>query len=334
MTTAVANLTAGELVPSGSELWLRCPECSASVGPVSDRDDGSASASIECESCGTLAHKRNGVWRMLSRRQQMRFAQFKQEYEQIRRSEGRGSKHPAFYLALPYADLTGNFPDQWRIRASSYRFLERQIFPRLEERHGDNFRALDIGAGNGWLSYRLALNGHRPVAVDLCGNDYDGLEAARHYATVLPEFFARFEAEMNCLPFDDAQFDVAIYNASFHYTTDYRRTLCEALRCLRPGGSILIVDSPTYQHAWSGEKMRSERRAFFETKFGTRADSLPTSDFLTPAVMDYLSTLGVCWTRHLVWYGLRWWLRPAVARLKRRRESSQFYLYEGRAGNE
>jgi len=334
MTTAVANLTAGTLVPSGSELWLRCPECSASVGPISDRDDGSSSAGIECESCGALAHKKNGIWRMLSRCQHIQFAQFKREYEQIRRSEGRGSKHPAFYLALPFADLTGNFPDQWRIRAASYRLLERQILPRLEERHGDSFRVLDIGAGNGWLSYRLALGGHRPVAVDLCSNAYDGLEAARHYATILPEFFTRFEAEMSCLPFDDAQFDVAIYNASFHYSTDYGRTLREALRCLRPGGSILIVDSPTYRHAWSGEKMRSERCDFFEAKFGTRGDSLPTGDFLTPEILQNLSTLGVRWTRHLARYGLRWWLRPVIAGLKRRREPSQFYLYEGRAETE
>ena len=330
MTTAVANLTAGELVPSGSELWLRCPECSASVGPISDRDDGSSSASIECDCCEALTHKRSGVWRMLSSRQHARFAQFKREYEEIRRSEGRGSKHPAFYLALPFADLTGNFRDQWLIRARSCRYLERNILPRLEERHGDNLRVLDIGAGNGWLSYRLALSGHRPVAVDVCSNAYDGLEAARHYATVLPEFFARFEAEMNCLPFDDAQFDVAIYNASFHYSTDYERTLREAIRCLRPGGTILIVDSPTYQHAHSGEKMRSERSEFFEAKFGTRADSLPTGDFLTPEIMQHLSELGVRWTRHLAWYGFRWWMRPAIARLKRRREPSRFYLYEGR----
>ena len=330
MTTAVANLTAGELVPSGSELWLRCPECSASVGPISDRDDGALAASIECDCCEALTHKRSGVWRMLSTRQHTRFAQFKRQYEEIRRSEGRGSNHPAFYLALPFADLTGNFRDQWRIRARSYRYIERNILPRLEERHGDNLRVLDIGAGNGWLSYRLALSGHRPVAVDVCSNAYDGLEAARHYATILPEFFARFEAEMNCLPFDDAQFDVAIYNASFHYSTDYERALREAIRCLRPGGTILIVDSPTYQHARSGERMRSERSEFFEAKFGTRGDSLPTGDFLTPEIMQHLSELGVRWTRHLAWYGIRWWMRPAIARLKRRREPSQFYLYEGR----
>jgi SAM-dependent methyltransferase len=329
MTTAVANLTAGALVPSGSELWLRCSECLACMGPVSDRDDGVAVATIECEECGSLTHKINGVWRTLSHRQLAPFAQFKHDYEEIRRSEGRGSNHPAFYLALPFADLTANFADQWRIRARSYRYLERQILPYLEERHGNGFRVLDIGAGNGWLSYRLTLSGLRPVAVDLCSNAYDGLEAARHYSSLLPEFFPRFEAEMNHLPFDGAQFDVAIYNASFHYSTNYDRTLREALRCLRPGGTVLIIDSPTYQLERSGEAMRSERHDFFEKKFGTRADALPTGEFLTPEIMCRLSMLGIRWTRHLAWYGLRWWLRPVIAGIKKRREPSQFYLYEG-----
>ena len=266
---------------------------------------------------------------MLSGQQRLRFSTFLRDYEEIRRAEGRGSSHPAFYLALPFADLTGNFSDQWRIRGRSYRILESRLLPLLEQRHGGSFRALDIGAGNGWLSYRLALRGHRPVAVDVCSNAYDGLEAAAHYATVLPEFFARVEAEMNCLPFADGQFDVAIYNASFHYSTDYECTLREAIRCLRPGGTILIIDSPTYQQARSGERMRSERREAFGARFGTHSDSLPMGDYLTPAIIDRLAALGICWTRHLAWYGLRWWLRPAVARFRKRREPSQFYIYEG-----
>ena len=333
MTTAVANLTPDALLPSGSELWLRCPGCSAGLGAISDRDDGLLSARIQCHCCGMVVNKSNGVWRMLSPHQQAQFATFMWDYEQIRHAEGRGSTHPAFYLALPFADLTGNFSDQWRIRGCSYRFFERHILPGLEERHGDSFRVLDIGAGNGWLSYRLALAGHRPVAVDLCSNALDGLEAAGHYATVIPEFFSRVQAEMNHLPFEDAQFDVAIYNASFHYSTDYVCTVREAIRCLRPGGTILIIDSPTYEHARSGEAMRSERGQAFQAKFGTRSDSLPTGDFLTPEIMEDLSDLGVRWNRYRAWYGTRWWLRPWVAWLKRRREPSQFYLYEGQTGS-
>jgi len=330
MTTAVASFTTAAALPSDCDLWLRCAECFTSIGPISDCDNGLLPDSIECDSCGHLATRENGVWRMLSHRHRLHISTFLRDYESIRRAEGRGSNHPAFYLALPFADLSGNFVDQWRIRGRSYRYFERHLLPLLEERHGNSFRALDIGAGNCWLSYRLSLHGHRPAAVDLCTNAYDGLEAADHYATVLPKFFTRIEAEMNCLPVDDAQFEVAIYNASFHYSTDYERTLREALRCLRPGGTILIIDSPTYQQARSGERMRSERHRAFAARFGTRGDSLPTGDYLTPEIMESLSALGIRWTRHLAWYGIRWHLRPAIAYVKRRREPSQFYLYEGR----
>jgi len=328
MTTAVANF-AGAALPSGSELYLRCPECFARIGAIPDADNSLLVTQIDCDNCDNSIRRINGVWRTLSRRQRLRLSRFVHDYEEIRRAEGRGSHYPAFYLALPFADLTGNFSDQWRIRGRSYRYFERQLLPLLERRYGKNFRAADIGAGNCWLSYRLALRGHRPLAVDVCTNPYDGLEAGAHYASVLPEFFARVEAEMDLLPFEESQFDVAIYNASFHYSTDYERTLQEATRCLRPGGTILIIDSPTYWQAHSGEKMRSERHCSFASRFGKGSDSLPTRDYLTPAIMDQLAALGIRWTRHLAWYGMRWWLRPTIARLRRKREPSQFYIWEG-----
>ena len=56
---------------------------------------------------------------------------------------------------------------------------------------------LDIGAGNGWLSNRLAQKGHRPVAVDIFTDGLDGLGAARHYGMSFP----LVEAEFDRLPF-------------------------------------------------------------------------------------------------------------------------------------
>ena len=65
-------------------------------------------------------------------------------------------------------------------------------------------------------------------------------------------------------PFANASFDLAIFNASIHYSTDYRRTLTEVRRCLRPGGRLVIIDSPVYRRREHGEKMRAERRRYFE----------------------------------------------------------------------
>jgi len=61
------------------------------------------------------------------------------------------------------------------------------------------------------MSYRLKLAGYLPVAVDLLINERDGLGAARHYRSRVPELFPRFQAELERLPFRDEQFDALIF---------------------------------------------------------------------------------------------------------------------------
>jgi SAM-dependent methyltransferase len=188
-----------------------------------------------------------------------------------------------------------------------------------------------LGAGNGWLSYRLAASGFRPIAVDLQSNTFDGLGAAVHYRSVLPTLFPRFKAELDRLPFADSQFDCAIFNASFHYSENYDVTLAEAIRCLRPGGTIIIADSPCYKRDQSGQEMLEERRKGFQARFGFRSDALASCEYLTA---DRLLTLEARhqleWTVHQPWYGVRWALRPIIARLSKKREPSQFRIYTAR----
>ncbi len=97
------------------------------------------------------------------------------------------------------------------------------------------------------MSYRLALAWSRTVAVDLLTNDRDGLGAAAHYRKHLSTLFPRFQAELDALPFTDDEFDLVIYNASFHYSENYEKTIAEALRCTCAGGTILIADTPVVQ---------------------------------------------------------------------------------------
>ena len=91
------------------------------------------------------------------------------------------------------------------------------------------------------------------------------------------------EAEFDHLPFRAASFDLAIFNASIHYSTDYRRTLNEVRRCLRPGGHFVIIDSPIYRLPEHGEKMRAERHDEFETRYGFRSDALPSLEYFDEA---------------------------------------------------
>ena len=307
---------------------LRCPKCGHDLSSVSYRSLARNHSGIFCGGCFTWLSQEQGIWLALRPDRKQYFSRFAMEYQHVRRQEGRGSNDPEFYLSLPFRDLTGRNRWQWAIRAKTFRYIEKEIIPQLSGETNPSLAILDLGAGNGWMSHRLALMDHRPVAVDLLTSAYDGLGAASHYFKGSRELFPRFQAELDNLPFADGQFDVAIFNASFHYSENYERTLAEAIRCLRPGGTILIADSPTYQKEGSGREMQTERQRDFQQRFGFISDGLASCDYLTPERLISLEVYhDIRWEIHQIWYGTSWALRPWLARLRNRREPSQFVLY-------
>jgi SAM-dependent methyltransferase len=179
------------------------------------------------------------------------------------------------------------------------------------------------------MSYRLSLLGHLPVAVDLSVSTLDGLGAAKHYWTVPGLSFLRFRAEMDMLPFTSGQFDMAIFNASFHYAQDYEATLRETLRVLRPGGAILVVDSPTYRNEADGEAMKREKSNEYLRRYGSDRGNMGGQEYLTLERLSRLVKLGIQWRRYTPWHGWRWAMRPFLARIAGRRTPSQFYIYLG-----
>jgi SAM-dependent methyltransferase len=313
---------------SNHNLALRCPGCLRALGSI---DYGAGSVfepEIRCPGCSFQLVQEQGIWKALPPARQHYYERFLMEYQFVRAAEGRGSPDPAFYLALPYKDLTGRNPRQWAIRSRTFRYIAHRIIPELQGRPGSPLNLLDLGAGNGWLSYRMARRRIFPVAVDISINNRDGLGAAAHYLSELPSLFPRFQAELDNLPFADAQFDAAIFNASFHYSENYARTLREAIRCTRPGGMIIIADSPSYRTEESGHRMLLERRASFMKEFGFSSDCLKSLEYLTNERLTALSErLEVSWQIHQPNYGLRWALRPWIAKIKRNREPSQFRVY-------
>jgi ubiquinone/menaquinone biosynthesis C-methylase UbiE len=192
-------------------------------------------------------------------------------------------------------------------------------------------RILDLGAGNCWMSFRLALAGHQPFAVDLLTNERDGLGAAKHYQKCLPAILPRFQAEVSHLPFQDKQFDAVIFNASFHYSEDYTVSLREAFRCVRSGGIVIISDTPWYSHEECGRQMMSERRAAFSQSYGSASDSISSLEYLTNERLRILEEqLSIRWTTYSPQYGFRWTMRPLIAKLRQKREPSRFRIYVAR----
>jgi SAM-dependent methyltransferase len=308
-----------------------CPICRTGlevVGPSEWR----------CPIDATSFHCLDGIWRCLPPERAAAFAPFLRDYTAIRDAEGYGYDDLARLKRLPDADPAEPLAWQWRMRAISFASLRRNVIHEGTRRNTkrvlgfaplgapswiEPLRVLDLGAGVGWLSNRLAELGHYPCAIDLNLDQRDGLGAARHYGGGWP----CVQAEFDRLPLAEQQADLVIYNASLHYSTSYQATLAEALRVLRPGGRIVVLDSPIYRHDASGRQMIAERQAAFARDHGTRSDALPNVGYLT---WDMLRELGrelhVRWRIIRPWYGWRWALRPWRARVSGSREPSTFAL--------
>ena len=304
-----------------------CWYCSAAVAELAALPCSAPSGYL-CSECGSETDCGEGIWRCISPERLDTYRRFIVEYELIRAAEGRGSLDPAYYLALPYEDLSGKMSNQWKVRACTFDYLKRKVLAPHAALRCSPLRILDLGAGNGWLSYRLARLGHLPVAVDLLTNSCDGLGAAASFAPHLPVMFPRVQAIVDQLPFASDLFDVAIFNASFHYSQNYARTLAETLRCLRPGGLVVIADTPWYARLESGLQMVEQKHARFHSLYGFTSSSIASQEFLTPDRLQCLALdLGIEWRTFSPFYGIGWSLRPLHAKIKGRRSPSQFRIY-------
>ena len=251
---------------------------------------------------------------------------FLEDYRRIRHAEGRGSQDSEYYRALPSCNRSDLNAGMWAMRAKTYSYFVKNVLACFEKRSQASLDVLDLGAGNCWLCHRLALRGHRLVAVDIFNDERDGLRAARHY----PAAFQAVEADFDDLPLPSQRFDLAIFNASFHYSVNYVRTLSEVRRCLRPSGSVVILDSPIYRLREHGMRMVEEKHAAFRKRYGFPSDSLSSIDFLDIGTLKQLQhTLHLDWQILKPWYGWNWHLRPVKAFLRGRRPPSKFWILIG-----
>jgi SAM-dependent methyltransferase len=297
-------------VPAASTEWqFSCPVCHVPLEP--------GGSPLTCPACATVYESRDGILSLLAPARREYYSQFLREYTHIRLAEGRGAQPASYFLRLPDCDPSHPMAWQWRIRRCTVKAFDCSV------RLCPGSKVLDLGAGCGWFSHHLASAGHYPCAVDVTIDEQDGLGAARHYAAEWP----RVQAEFDGLPFLDRSVEVVVYNASLHYSTNYAATLREASRVLRPGGRIVVLETPIYKWAESGARMAAERHRQFEKRYGTRSDSVPSIEFLTWQMLRNLGEeLSLQWRVVRPWYGMKRALRPWIARLKRKREPSRFAI--------
>ncbi len=115
----------------------------------------------------------------------------------------------------------------------------------------------DLGCGTGQVSELIAPHVAKVIAVD---GSTDMVQAARKRLKGAPHVEVR-RGDMEALPIDDAQLDVAILALVLHHVPEPVRALGEVHRVLKPGGRVLMVDMlphdrQEYQqqmgHVWLG----------------------------------------------------------------------------------
>jgi SAM-dependent methyltransferase len=305
--------------------WERaCPVCRTSLG----RPVGVA----RCGSCGREFRQIGGIWHFLPEERAAVFAPFLNGYQTIRAAEGWGASEIEYYRALPRVPEDDPRRAIWRLRERSFEQLLTRIVQPLATGWSRPLKILDVGSGNGWLADQLARRQHWIAAIDLSIDDRDGLgalprysEASRHGSAggqILP-----LQAEFDCLPLSANQADLVIFNAALHYSTDYRTTVAEALRVLRGDGTLVLLDSPVYHDAASGQQMLREREASFAATYGTAWMRTEAVGFLTyDALVELATALDL---RLGIWQSLPGWrsiLRRLKTRVRGQREPAGFPL--------
>jgi SAM-dependent methyltransferase len=116
-------------------------------------------------------------------------------------------------------------------------------------------RALDLGAGNGILSYALARDGWQVTAVEPDPSALVGADAIRAIAASTGVPIKVIEAFGEAIPLEDANFDVVVARQVLHHAHDLDAFCAEMARLVRKGGKVLtfrdhVVSGPEQLEAF------------------------------------------------------------------------------------
>jgi len=120
----------------------------------------------------------------------------------------------------------------------------------------------DLGCGTGQTSSTLAPWVHRVIAVD---ESEAMLDTARSRLQAMLNVDLR-RGRLEALPVSDGELDVAILMLVLHHVAEPRLAIGEAMRALKPGGRLLVVDMLPHQREEYRQQMGHLWLGFAETQ--------------------------------------------------------------------
>ena len=273
------------------EDWVRwrCSYCSAPLEP--------RGSDLYCAAEGRWFASQGGVHRLLPEQRRRELLPYLEIYNRVRRDEGWVAE-----AGLPEVPRGHRHEAIWRLRA---RHFKTAITLAAERLGPGPWRVLEAGAGAAWASLRLLDAGHQVVATDVNLDENDGLLAPNRFLSS-PAVLPRAEAEMEMLPFAPGLFDLVVVAGALHHTPRMERALTEMGRVTRPGGLLIVIDSPVYRRRADGEAMVTRRMEDQKQKYRVAIPRESQSGYLV--VGDLAEAFAAAgWTLEV--HG---WQRPAA----------------------
>ena len=84
------------------------------------------------------------------------------------------------------------------------------------------------------------------------------------------------------LPLRDASIDVALLSQSLHHAADPEDALAEAVRVLRPGGRVLVLDLREHDQTWVRGRFGDQRLGFADADLDVAHAPAPGSCAIVP----------------------------------------------------
>jgi len=290
-------------------MWVPTFVCPACEGVLTGKRE-----IFTCARCGASYFRNRDVYQFLIAGKLDRVRPFLSQYRAVRRADGHQVLNVDRYTVLPRVPSDDPNASEWRIRRESF----ATALTRAALRSPLARRILDVGAGNGWLSYQLSQLGHAPVALDLDDDAGDGLRAVSPHKP-----FPLVQADFDAMPFAQGQFDLVVMNASLHYSPDPEHTLRAAQRLLVDGGALVVMDSPMFDSSADGEAMVAEQLQRLRSDYAIPTPVYPGVGFLTfDSLQRFAESIGrkarffashgpIAWRLRRAWSSRRLGRRPA-----------------------
>jgi ArsR family transcriptional regulator len=118
----------------------------------------------------------------------------------------------------------------------------------------------DIGCGDGYLTLEMARWARTVVGIDRSDQVLERAKAlAERRRSVNVEWK---KGDLVRLPLHDDSVDVALLSQTLHHAADPEEALSEAVRILRPGGRLLVLDLREHDQQWVRTRFGDQRLGF------------------------------------------------------------------------